>query len=158
MASMRNGCGDDWFLLLDAVGAALKGYAHELADDAGLPQNIQAQVPAVFASFLHEPAFSMDRATFCYWRQTDDVVWHKLGSTLSNDGSDDMLALIVSEPAAYKAWAEEYYEVSVSLAAVEALFAHQALDDALVLALNPDADLSAVYAETDEIGYPKTVD
>lgn len=157
MASMRNGCGDDWFLLLDAAGAALKGYAHELADDAGFPQNIQAQVPAVFASFLHEPAFSMDRATFCYWRQTDDVVWHKLGSTLSNDGSDEMLALIVSEPATYKAWAEEYYEISVSLAAVEALFAHQALDDALVLALNPDADLSAVYAEADEIGYPKTV-
>ncbi len=32
MASMRNGSGDDWFLLLDATGAALKGFAHELAD------------------------------------------------------------------------------------------------------------------------------
>jgi hypothetical protein len=73
MASMRNGCGDDWFLLLDAAGAALKGYAHELADDAELPHNIQAQVPANFASFLQEPAFSMECATFCYWRQTGDV-------------------------------------------------------------------------------------
>jgi hypothetical protein len=157
MASMRNGCGDDWFLLLDAAGAALMGYAHELADDAELPQNIQAQVPADFASFLNEPAFSMERATFCYWRQTADVGWSKVSSSLSHDGSDDMLPLIVSEPAAYKTWAEEYYEVAVSLAAVEALFSHQPLDDALILALNPDADLSAVYAEADAIGYPTNV-
>jgi hypothetical protein len=73
----------------------------------------------------------------------------KVSSSLGNDGSDDMLALIVSSPAAYKTWAEEYYEVAVSLAAVEALFSHQPLDDALILALNPDADLSAVYAEAD---------
>lgn len=157
MASMRNGCGDDWFLLLDAAGAALKGYAHELADDAGLPHSIQAQVPANFASFLQEPAFSMECATFCYWRQTADVGWSKVSSSLGHDGSDDMLALIVSSPAAYQAWAEEYYELAVSLAAAEALFSHQPLDDALILALNPDADLSAVYAEADAIGYPKSV-
>jgi len=36
MASMRNGCGDDWFLLFNSHGAALKGFAHEypLAGDA----------------------------------------------------------------------------------------------------------------------------
>lgn len=90
-------------------------------------------------------------------RKTDDVGWSKVSSILGHNGSDDMLALFVSEPATYQAWAEEYYEVAVSIAAVEALFSHQPLDDAVILALNPDADLSAVYAEADAIGYPKSV-
>jgi hypothetical protein len=64
MASMRNGEGDDWFLLLDSAGAALKGYAHESADDGGLAARIQQQVPAAFSAFLREPAFSMEAASF----------------------------------------------------------------------------------------------
>lgn len=36
-------------------------------------------VPAVFHAHINEPAFSYDgllEATFCLWRQTDDVSWH----------------------------------------------------------------------------------
>ncbi|WP_373973671.1 hypothetical protein NT239_08335 [Chitinibacter sp. SCUT-21] len=153
MASMRNGSGDDWFLLFDSAGAAIKGFAHELNDDPALAQNIQAQVPPDFASFLNEPAFSMQNATFCYWRKSTDTAWTKVKSTLSEDGTE-MLELIVSGPMGYKTWAEDYYELSVSLDAVEALFSHQPLDESLVLALNPDADLNMVLADANEIGYP----
>src|SRR5436190_14373244 len=71
MASMRNGCGDDWFLLFDEFGAALKGFAHEypLAGDAAFAARIQQDVPAGFASFLREPAFGMESASFCLWRR-----------------------------------------------------------------------------------------
>ena len=31
VASMRDGCGDDWFLLFDHYGAALEGFLHEPA-------------------------------------------------------------------------------------------------------------------------------
>lgn len=155
MASMRNGSGDDWFLLLDSTGAALKGFAHELADDLSLSQNIQVQVPADFSSFLSEPAFSMQHATFCYWRKANDSSWRKVSSSLTDDGSDEMLALLLSGPSGYKEWAEDYYEVPVSLEAVVALFSHQPLNDAVILALNPDADLDATYAEANEIGYPR---
>lgn len=158
MASMRNGSGDDWFLLLGSVGAALKGFAHELADDPELAQNIQAQVSPDFASFLGEPAFSMQHATFCYWRKNSDLSWNRVDSTLTDDGSDDMLALLVSGPSAYKAWAESYYEVSVPLEAVEALFSHQPLNDSMIVALNPAADLSSVYLDAREIGYPQNAE
>ena len=33
MASMRNGAGDDWFLLFNSEGAVLKGYHHEFTAD-----------------------------------------------------------------------------------------------------------------------------
>ncbi|GFE81718.1 hypothetical protein GCM10011487_37180 [Steroidobacter agaridevorans] len=154
MASMRTGEGDDWFLLIYATGAAIKGFAHELADDLLLPQNIQAQVPPDFASFLSEPAFSMQQATFCYWRRTNDSSWSKVSSALTDDGSDDMLKLVVSDASAYKEWAEGYYEIPVSLNAVAALFSHQPLNDSVIRALNPDAAVNSVYAEASEIGYP----
>jgi hypothetical protein len=154
MASMRNGSGDDWFLLFDAAGAALKGFAHEIANDVSLPQNIQAHVPADFASFLNEPAFSMQHATFCFWRRTNDSSWTKVGSALADDGSDAMLALLVSGPTGYKEWAEGYYEVLVSLDAVAAVFSHQSLNDSVIRTLNPEAALDSTYAEAKEIGYP----
>ena len=94
MASMRNGSGDDWFLLLDHAGAALKGFAHELADSFLLSQNIQTQVPADFSSFLNEPAFSMQHATFCYWRKSGDSSWSKVDGGPDDDGADEMLALL----------------------------------------------------------------
>lgn len=155
MASMRNGSGDNWFLLLDSAGAALKGFAHEFADDLELAQNIQKQVPADFVSFLGEPAFSMQCATFCYWRKYSDLSWNKVDSTITEDGSDNLLALLISEPYAYKAWAEDYYGIPVLHETVTALFSHQPLNDSMIVALNPDADLGSVYLEASEIGYPQ---
>lgn len=154
MASMRNGSGDDWFLLLDHAGAAIKGFAHELENGTTFAQNIQDQVPNDFSSFLNEPAFSMQHATFCYWRRVDDGSWTKVHGGPVDDGADDMLALLVSGPPGYKEWAEGYYEVPVALDAVGALFSYEPLTDSIILALNPDADIEFVYGEAKEIGYP----
>lgn len=153
MASMRNGCGDDWFLLFDPAGAALKGFAHELSDKQ-FGAKLQAQVPGVLSAFLNEPAFSMQDATFCYWRKADDADWSKVEGGPEEDGAGDMLSLLVSGPTAYKAWAEGYFEVPVDLDAVSAVFAHVPLNDALIQMLNPDADVDAAYADAAGIGYP----
>ncbi len=155
MASMRDGSGDDWFLLFDPAGAAIKGFAHELADGSTFAKNIQSQVPPDFASFLHEPAFSMGYATFCYWRKSGDSSWSNVGGGPDDDGANDLLALLVSGPSGYKEWAEEYFEVVVSLDAVAALFAHEPLDDSIILALNPQADLGFTYGQARDIGYPR---
>ena len=154
MASMRNGEGDEWFILFDATGVALKGYAHELATDRDFPQNVQEQVPSEFSSFLNEPAFSMQHATFCFWCRNIDCAWNKVSSVVLEDGANEMLALLLAGPSAYQSWAEDYYEVSISNDAVQALFSHQPLDDSVILKLNPDADLGTVYAEAKEIAYP----
>jgi hypothetical protein len=155
MASMRNGSGDDWFLQLDSAGAALKGFAHELADDPLLPQNIQHQVPTDFSSFLSEPAYAMQQATFCYWRKINDPSWSKVSGSLTNDGSNDMLTVLTSGPSGYKEWAEDYFEVSVDLAAVSSVFSHQPLNDSVIMSLNPEADLGFIYTQAFEIGYPR---
>ena len=159
MASMRDGSGDDWYLLFDSAGAALKGFAHKLAGHSSVSEQIRKEVPASFSSFLGEPAFSMDYATFCYWCPADSGAWSKVlpersDAAQADDGSADLLALLVSGPGAYKEWSEGYYEAPISLDSVVAIFAHEPLTTGLVHALNPDADLSYALSQAEEIGYP----
>jgi hypothetical protein len=109
-----------------------------------------------FSSFLNEPAFSMQHATFCYWRKTSDNSWSKVSGGPDDDGADEMLALLVSGPSGYKEWAEEHFEVPVALHAVTSLFAHQPLSDSIILALNPEADVDFTHGQAREIGYPRS--
>lgn len=154
MASMRNGSGDDWFLLFDVNGAALKGFAHEVACDTQFAQEIQRQVPTDFSAFLSEPAFSMQDATFCYWRRASEPSWSKVTSALAEDGSRDLLAFLIRGPAGYREWAEDYFEVPVNLKSVSTVFAHQPLTESIVRTLNPGCDLKFAHEQADEIGYP----
>ena len=155
MASMRNGCGDDWHLLFDSVGAALKGFAHELANDYSFPKRLRTEVPGDFASFLDEPAFSMEFATFCYWRKVDDMAWNKVRSLMPDDGAAEMLNQIVAGPRGYKYWAEDYFEVPVELQSVCAVFDHTPLSNEIISALNPEADIAFTISQAVEIGYPR---
>jgi hypothetical protein len=161
MASMRDGRGDDWFLLFAPCGAALKGFAHEspLARNIALAARIPQVVPAEFASFLSEPAFSMNRATFCLWRSFTDRDWNVVsaGDRLSatHDGSVELLQILDYSPQTYRAWAEDYYERDVSLVAVQAIYEHRPLNADLLAALNPDLSLADVAADAKEIAYPE---
>ncbi|MGO4263252.1 hypothetical protein [Lysobacter sp. TAB13] len=161
MASMRNGHGDEWFLLFDEAGAALKGYAHEYSPFNGpaLYQAIRAQVPAAFRNFLDEPAFDMEHASFCYWRGRQDLAWSKVSHpslALANgdDGSGVFLALLVEPASAYCDYALGYFEQEISNDSVQSLYDHTPLTPELVRSIDPDADLSQVRAAADEIGYP----
>ena len=109
MASMRNGSGDEWFLLFAPWGAVLKGFAHEstLANDLGFPERIQQSLPPVFASFLHEAAFSMHEATFCLWRGHTDPRWSVVSpngapASAYGDGSAEMLGILDGNPLTYQ--------------------------------------------------------
>jgi hypothetical protein len=161
MASMRDGCGDEWFILFDRAGVALKGFAHEarLAGDDSLAKRIPEVVPSAFASFLNEPAFSLQEATFCLWCSVNDPAWNVVtppGGRVSpsEDGSDELLRLLDGLPETYQRWAEAYYEQTVPLEAVKAIYAHQTLETNLIDALNPARSLSDITADADEIGYP----
>ena len=161
MASMRNGCGDDWFLLFDPHGAALKGFAHEypLAGDASFSVRIQQTVPTIFASFLREPAFSMDMATFCLWRRRADAVWSVVlpangRVSAEQDGSAELLGILDCDPETYRVGAMESHEREIPLSTVRALYEHQILTDQLVTSLNKELRVSDSKKDALEIGYP----
>jgi hypothetical protein len=160
LGSMRNGSGDDWFLLFGPFGAAIKGLAHEspLAREKAFAAEVQRQVPKAFSSFLNEPAFGMDWISYCHWRGPKDAVWHKVAHpdpALANvkDGSEEYLALLHEPASSYVEFAKWYYEIELPLAAVEHIYSHGPLTDTLVTSLNPELAYAQAEAFAAEIGY-----
>jgi hypothetical protein len=161
MASMRNGSGDDWFILFGPFGAAIKGLDHEtsIAGDEVFASEVQRQVPQAFASFLAEPAFGMDWLSYCYWRAPEDTGWQKVIHpdpvlSLSNDGSADYLALLFESAASYDEFATWYYELQLPMDAIQSIYDHVPLDESLVRSLNPEISITQVQEAAAEIGYP----
>lgn len=161
MGSMRNGGGDEWFILFGPFGAAIKGFAHEseMASNDQFAKEVQRQLPQSFSTFLHEPAFSMQRVTYCYWRALNDMTWRR--AILPNatkakveDGSAEYLALLTEPAASYVEYANWYYELDIPLEIVEKIYAQQPLNRTLIDALNESATDDEVEEFAAEIGYP----
>ncbi len=164
MASMRDGCGDSYFILFTEAGAILKGLAHNSAawqktlDFARPLPGVFDQVPVEFANFLCESAFSIQDTTFCIWRRRGDPSW-QVGAIEPLDGEDpdgsaELLRLLDGDPEAYRTWAEDYFETSVARSAADHIYAHRPLTDEIVKALNPELSLVDLEEDLAEIAYP----
>jgi len=160
MGSMRDGCGDDLFVLFKPQGCFIKGLAHEspMAESGLDPAEHYRGLPAEFASCVAEPAFSTDDVTFCLWRLSTADKWSrseiKLPKSDDPDGSATLLALFDGKPKTYQSWAEDYYEQEVPLSSVRAIYAMTPLTQDLVASLNADSELTEMQEDLDEIGYP----
>lgn len=155
MASYRDGCGDDYFILFSPDGrAAIKGFDHEAFGGGAVPGVLDG-LPDSFADFRDEPAFSMDDTTFCLWNAGSG--WERSRSlsnaTVEQDGSARMLALLVGTPADYVAHARDNFEIDVDEDIVARFFDLEPLTPALAGALHSHADLEAID-DLDDIGYP----
>ena len=165
MASMRNGCGDEYFILFNPVGAILKGFAHEsamspYANESGKPwPGVVDSVPNEFQDFLEEPAFSINDVTFCIWRNYGERRWQTGNIDYPEgddpDGSDELLFALDNNPSTYQEFAQDYYEKDIDFSAIEHVYRHKPLTDEIIQALNVDLlpqDLNEAIAE---IGYPR---
>jgi hypothetical protein len=164
MASMRNGSGDEYFILFNEHGAAMKGFDHESimspwsSDDGRIWPGMYDKVPAEFSSFINEPAFSMNDATFCIWRRYGDARWHsgieEFPSGEDPDGSAWMLEMLGADPKQYKQFALDYYSSDLPLEALEQVYKLEPLTEVMVRALNGALSVRAIQADAAEIGYP----
>lgn len=166
MASMRNGLGDDYFILFNEYGAIIKGFAHEspMSPYAQNPkrvwQGIFENVPQEFESFLLEPAFSIEDTTFCIWRKNHDLTW-QIGEIdylhgENGDGLEDLLYILEGNPQTYHQFAEEYYETEIEISDVKEIYEHKPLSEKLVKKLNKEVSLEDLQEDIEEIGYLKS--
>jgi hypothetical protein len=165
MASMRNGSGDEYFILFTSQGAIMKGFAHESLlspwSSAGeqVWPGVLDQVPAEFEEFLTEPAFSMAETTFCIWRRNGDPSWQtgeiEYPDEDDPDGSEDLLFILDGEPTTYQEFAEQYYEHSIDLGVVKNVYEQQVLTSQMIEKLNPEVSLENVQSDLEEIDYPR---
>ncbi len=165
MASMRNGCGDGYFILFNSLGAIMKGFAHESEmspwnfDHEQVWPGVLSDVPCEFDDFLREPAFDIANATFCVWRKFVEGNWQAGNISYppdsDPDGAEEMLEILTGQPEGYRDFALGYYEKEVTLSSIIKVYQHQALTDELIVDLNGEMSLSLLQDDLNEIGYPR---
>ena len=163
MASMRDGEGDDYFVLFTDCGAAIKGFSREanFLNSELFFNDIKNQAPNDFSGFVSEPAFSMDSATFVYFFENKENRWRKVLTTnavnfLKDDGASDLLSWLIGGAEFYKSWARDYYEIDLDLEFIENIFQHAELNHNDIKKINPEIDFNLLSADLQEINYPST--
>jgi hypothetical protein len=166
MASMRDGSGDEYFILFNSNGAIIKGFAHESSmspfDDnhPKVWRGVLDSVPIEFQDFLSEPAFEIEATTFCIWRRYPDSSWQvgNIDYPEGNDpdGSEDLLSMLDGKPKTYQNFAVEYFEEDIPLTAVQHIYAHKPLTDDIISKLNAEVSKDELQDDIEEIGYPNS--
>jgi hypothetical protein len=171
LASMRDGSGNDYAIALCEAGVYAQATNHESPISAyrALPPapwpGIFDSLPEVFGRFVHEPAFlshsGVQRATVCFWREREDLAWRCgdiqfLGKDEDDvDGAEWLFGLLLQGRAeAYLAFAEDYYEVTPALEAIQHVYALKPLTQEVISALNPAVRLEDLAEDIAGIGYP----
>lgn len=169
---IRDGCGNDCFVVYTSAGAFIKGFDHESEMSPGrtrppkLWPGLIDDVPEVFAEFLTEPAFldpsGCFAATFCIWRQHGDNRWltgpvdyATVRDRNDPDGAHDLLGLFTdSTSQSYRTFAASYFGVQTDPVAVSHVFDLRPLTQEVVARLNPDLTLDDLDADIRLAGYP----
>lgn len=165
MGSMRNGCGDEFYVWFSKKGCFIKGFDHESemsswsTNDQKPWPGMYSGIPSELATALCEPAFSIDSVSFCFWRLFEDTRWRrgdfKLPGSDDPDGSENLLEILNRNPTTYQDFAQEYYEECISLSSVTAIYSHEPITEEILKCLNPEIKLSDIQEELAEIGYPE---
>jgi hypothetical protein len=151
MASMRDGCGDEWFLVFTGDAAFLKGLAHE--HPPGDVAAIYEGLPAKLRGLRTEPSFSMDDTSYGGWF---DKTWTVRSAPKLAKIMGEHLAILDGKPKTYRAYAEGYFEAEVPLAAIEHVYAEKPIDQKLIDSINPECKLASLESDLAEIGYGAT--
>ena len=164
LASMRNGSGDSYYILFNAHGAIIKGYGHEsemaghTIDSGEVWPGVLDGVPEEFEAVLTDPAFVAEETSFCIWRKYSDSEWQTgkidFPDQEDPDGSADLLFILDGSPDTYQQWATGYYETTVPLDEVKAIYEHKPLTQQLVSRLNSERRIDDLSSDLDEIRYP----
>ncbi|MGW6703446.1 hypothetical protein ACWGDE_00945 [Streptomyces sp. NPDC054956] len=171
VALMDNGSGDDYAIVFTQDGAFGYGFDHESpmspwANDEGTAwPGLVDGIPEVFRPFLTEPAFCTAEgvldATAVFWRETGDTAWRAGKVEFPEDehpdpdGTDYVFEVLVDgTPEAYRTFAEEYYETTLPLEAIQHIWSLRPLTQDIVEALNPGLPLEAVAPRLARAGYP----
>jgi len=170
-AEIRDGSGNDCFIVFTTHGVFIKGYDHKspmaprYGDTPKLWPGLVEGLPAVFTQFLTEPAFAgpdgFIAMTFCIWREYHDSQWHTGPVDFTGfdrydtDGAKEMLGVLCDPtPLAYGSFAFGYFEVDIDPAALQHVFALGPVTDQIVRTINPVATLDDLVSDLASSGYP----
>jgi hypothetical protein len=146
MASMRNGSGDEWFIVFEPAGVLLKAFWHEHPHEE--VTKIYSGLPTKLLPQLKEPAFSMEDVTFGGWH--DGTSWTLRGNAKP---MKEQLAILTGDPEKYRTYAADYFEVDLPLDAIAHVLAGNKLDAKIVKRITTDRTLADLKHDLAEIAY-----
>ena len=146
MASLRDGCGGEWFIWFsdDLIGFKCTSPADGLASDFS---NLTNQLPSSYTPFVNEPAFSMDTGSAIWYFESD--IWKKYGNNIADLPTPESLIKISAKE--FCVFAEEMYEVDIDEQIVSKILEGQ-FELEMASTLNSDVDISELKKELLEIG------
>lgn len=97
-----------------------------------------ALVPDRFLNFKKEPTFSLDKASFFFWKEQSEDTWKAAPSNLSEY---PLLNVLLGGVDSYHSWAEEYYERKINIQVLREVCSSLSITAAQLLILNPDRKL-----------------
>jgi hypothetical protein len=165
MASMRDGCGDEWWIVFHRNGwGALKGLGHDSSawsqHGQTLSAALQRSFPGDLKGFATEPAFRWGETSFAYFHSPEATNWIRVndlaGYSMEDTGENQLLAHVAGSPSDYATFAGDYYETEVDEQVVARIFALQPITASVVSALNPSTSMEGIAEELyGEIQYPR---
>ncbi|NTV78935.1 MAG: hypothetical protein HGA25_07355 [Clostridiales bacterium] len=149
MASMRNGRGEHYFILFTDEKILMKGLERQSKclsmKDFGKDMNL----PEILYQFMEQVAFLPDETSFCIWKFGQGA-WNSITKITENELK--ILGVLLISPEQYVQWVEDYYEITLSVEEVAALFQENVLHKKTCLQWNPHLDWDAFQKEAKEIG------
>ncbi len=145
MASMRDGLGNEYFLLFSENGVAGKVLCTSKEGNASA---LLTAIPDCFSSFKNEVAFNLDNASFYFWRTHKDEKWFASPNDLK---SYAFLGFLVGGSAYYHHWAESYYEQKIDLMMLETVFNASQINSKCLKVLNSELEFEELREDILEI-------
>lgn len=143
VASMRNGCGDDWFIAFTPADVFVKAFWHE--HPRAKAAEIYAGLPKTLAKQRAQPAFESDVVTWGGWHA--GATWTLRGN------AKPMREDLAGDAKAYQAYAADYFEVDVPLVAIRHVLAGKPLTQAIVAKVTSERTLRDLRDDLTGIGY-----
>lgn len=147
MASMRNGEGDEWFIVFDGEHALMKAYWRDAQRED--PAVVYAGLPAALEPQRNETAFSMDQVTFGGFYEPG-IGWTLRGNP---EPLAEGLCILSGDVGAYRSYAAGYFEVDVPIEAIEHVLMGKPLDTGIVASIAKDRTLESLESDLAEIGF-----
>ncbi len=154
---MRDGCGDEMFIMFCDGGCVINGFAHEYKQQD--KEKLMLGLPAIYHDFIFGEPVASNGTTFCLW--TDEQGNWQTGQIEDiEDNSEEMLKIFDGQPQSYIDYAEEYFEEQykesgIPLSTVTKIYNGETPTRDIVLSIVDEVeDWNQLKADLTEIGHP----
>lgn len=146
LASMRNGSGDEWFLVFSPKEAFLKCFWHEYQKED--EQKIFEGLPDALVHLVAEEAFSPGYVTFGGW--SDGQTWVLRGNAKP---LKDELAILSGDAKSYQTYVSEVLDVELDLEVIEHVLSGKPVNKRFIERSGVERSFEELQDDLNEIGY-----